>query len=276
MKMKTLEFRSEVRPNSDSDDLYIFDGIGEYKDFDGTWDGWGPERLREELETCPHDKLTVHINSNGGSTFQGVAIHNMLKASGKEITVSIEGVAASAASFIAMAGHKIQMGTASMLMIHNCWTFAYGNAKELRKIADDMDKIMVGQKEVMLKRSGGKITAERKIADDMDKIMVGQKEVMLKRSGGKITAEQIDQLMDEETYLTAEECMEYGWCDEIVDSGKPEDDDGAVSGLKVQIDGAAVAKAVTQAMVQTEEMAETSEDVTPDIEVKAKSFWDFF
>lgn len=247
MKLKTLEFRSEVRPNSDSDDLYIFDGIGEYKEYDGTWDGWGPERLREELETCPHNKLTVHINSNGGSTFQGVAIHNMLKASGKEITVSIEGVAASAASFIAMAGHKIQMGTASMLMIHNCWTFAYGNAKELRKIADDMDKIMVGQKEVMLKRSGGKITAE-----------------------------QIDQLMDEETYLTAEECMKYGWCDEIVDAEKPENDDGAVSEVKVQIDGTAVAKAVTQAMVQTEEMAETSEDVTPDIEVKAKPFWDFF
>ena len=248
MKMKTLEFRSEVRPNSDTDDLYIFDGIGEYKEYDGTWDGWGPERLREELETCPHDKLTVHINSNGGSTFQGVAIHNMLKASGKEITVSIEGVAASAASFIAMAGHKIQMGTASMLMIHNCWTFAYGNAKELRKIADDMDKIMVGQKEVMLKRSGGKITAE-----------------------------QIDQLMDEETYLTAEECMEYGWCDEIVDSGKPEDDDGAVSGLKVQIDGVAVAEAITQAMAKPDKReAETSKDVTPDIEAKTKSFWDFF
>lgn len=247
MKLKTLEFRSEVRPNSDSDDLYIFDGIGEYKGYDGTWDGWGPERLREELETCPHNKLTVHINSNGGSTFQGVAIHNMLKASGKEITVSIEGVAASAASFIAMAGHKIQMGTASMLMIHNCWTFAYGNAKELRKIADDMDKIMVGQKEVMLKRSGGKITAE-----------------------------QIDQLMDEETYLTAEECMKYGWCDEIADAEQLEAGE-AESGLKVQIDSKAVANAVVQTIEESDEKKAGAEDVSvPDVEVKTKSFWDFF
>ena len=247
MKLKTLEFRSEVRPNSDSDDLYIFDGIGEYKEYDGTWDGWGPERLREELETCPHDKLTVHINSNGGSTFQGVAIHNMLKASGKEITVSIEGVAASAASFIAMAGHKIQMGTASMLMIHNCWTFAYGNAKELRKIADDMDKIMVGQKEVMLKRSGGKITAE-----------------------------QIDQLMDEETYLTAEECMKYGWCDEIADAEQLEEGE-AESGLKVQIDSKVVANAVVQTIEEPDEKKAGAEDVSvPDVEVKTKSFWDFF
>lgn len=247
MKLKTLEFRSEVRPNSDSDDLYIFDGIGEYKEYDGTWDGWGPERLREELETCPHNKLTVHINSNGGSTFQGVAIHNMLKASGKEITVSIEGVAASAASFIAMAGHKIQMGTASMLMIHNCWTFAYGNAKELRKIADDMDKIMVGQKEVMLKRSGGKITAE-----------------------------QIDQLMDEETYLTAEECMKYGWCDEIADAEQLEEGE-AESGLKVQIDSKVVANAVVQTIEEPDEKKAGAEDVSvPDVEVKTKSFWDFF
>lgn len=232
-KMKMLNFRSEVRPDSDTDDLYIFDEIGEFK-WGDDWEGWGPERLREELATCPHNKLTVHLNSNGGSTFQGVAIHNMLKATGKEITISIEGLAASAASFIAMAGDHIKMGTASMLMIHNCWTIAMGNSKGFRKLADDMDKIMVGQKEVMLQRSSGKVTAEK-----------------------------LDELLEAETYLTAKECMEYGWCDEIVDAPQEEPEEKADEPVME-----------TTAEIKSEEKPEVEN--TPDIEPKTKSFWDFF
>ena len=77
----------------------------------------------------------------GGSTFQGLAIYNLLKQHKAKINTYIDGIAASSASIIAMAGDKIYMPKTSLIMIHNCWTYTIGNAKELRKTAEDMDKI---------------------------------------------------------------------------------------------------------------------------------------
>ena len=98
----------------------------------------------------------------------------------------IDGIAASSASIIAMAGDKIYMPKTSLMMIHNCWTWATGNAKELRKTAEDMDKIAVAYKEAYLSKIN-------------------------------IDEEKLNQLLDEETYLTADECIEMGFADEVIE-----------------------------------------------------------
>ena len=85
--------------------------------------------------------INLHINSPGGSVFEGIAIYNMLKQNKAHINVYVDGLAASIASVIAMSGDAIFMPSNSMLMIHNPWTMAIGNASELRKQADDLDKI---------------------------------------------------------------------------------------------------------------------------------------
>ena len=82
------------------------------------------------------DNITVRINSPGGSAFDGVAIFNLLRSQGKPITVFVDGIAASAASVIAMAGDTINIGVGAMLMIHNAMWGCFGDAPALRKAAD--------------------------------------------------------------------------------------------------------------------------------------------
>ncbi len=135
--------------------------------------------------------INLHINSPGGDVFEGVSIYNMLKQSKADIHVYIDGLAASIASVIAMAGDKIIMPENSMLMIHNPWTIAQGNSKELRKVADDMDKM------------GESI-----------------KTSYLSKSNDKLDADTLTQLMDEETWLTAKEAAEYGLADEVLEPVK--------------------------------------------------------
>lgn len=122
----------------------------------------------------------------GGSTFQGLAIYNLLKQHKAIINTYIDGIAASSASIIAMAGDKIYIPKTSLIMIHNCWTWVTGNAKDLRKTAEDMDKIAVAYKEAYLSKI-------------------------------KITEEKLEQLLADETYLTADECIEFGFADEIIE-----------------------------------------------------------
>lgn len=191
MKMKNLSFQMKANQDKDFDELYILEDIGESEVFKE----YGAGRLVEELAKCTKENLTVHINSSGGDVFSGVAILNTLKSSGKNVTVIVDGIAASAASLIAMAGNTIKMHKSSMLMIHNCWTIAMGNAKALRETADKMDKIMDSQKDVYVERSGGKLTREK-----------------------------LTELLDAETYLSAKEAKAYGLCDEIIGETEEETD----------------------------------------------------
>src|SRR5690554_544642 len=115
---------------------------GEISDY--TW--WGdevtPKQFKEDLDALGDiDILNVYINSPGGDVFAGQAIYSMLKRHKAYVNVFIDGIAASIASLIAMAGDKVIMPANAMMMIHNPWVFATGNANDLRKIADDLDKI---------------------------------------------------------------------------------------------------------------------------------------
>ena len=120
-------------------DLYLFGALSSY----GQWSDDDPDRsaynIVAELAAVKAPVINVHINSAGGEVSQGLAIYNTLKESGKQITTYCDGFACSAASVVFMAGGRRVMQAASLLMIHNAWTYALGNAGELRKAADDVE-----------------------------------------------------------------------------------------------------------------------------------------
>lgn len=130
------------------------------------------------------DTINVYINSSGGSVFEGLAIYNILKRHKAHKKIVIDGFACSIASVIAMAGNEVVMSKSSLMMIHNAWTVAIGNAKELRKVADDLDVI-----------NGTIVNAY------LTKINCQEDE--------------LKNLMDNEKYLSADECLNYGLCGEI-------------------------------------------------------------
>ena len=133
--------------------------------------------------------INIYINSPGGSVSEGITIYNILKRTRAYVRVFIDGFACSIASVIAMAGNAIYMPKSSMQMVHNAWTVAMGNSEELRKVADDLDKI----NEVVISAYMSKF---------------------------KGTEKELRKLLDDESYLTAEECLKYGLCTKIVDDSE--------------------------------------------------------
>lgn len=113
--------------------ITMFGAIGE--DF---WSGGGitAKTVTAQLRAIGDRPVEVQINSPGGDMFEGIAIYNVLREHAQAVTVKIMGMAASAASVIAMAGDTIEIGAASFLMIHNCWVVAVGNADDMRETAD--------------------------------------------------------------------------------------------------------------------------------------------
>lgn len=131
------------------------------------------------------DTLNVHINSPGGSVYDGVAIFNMLRQHKASVTVHIDGLAASIASVIAMSGDKVVMPSNSMMMIHNAMSVSVGNANDMRKMADDLEKI-------------NESVINSYIAKNPE-----------------LDRDYLKALMDDETWLTASEAYELGLVDVI-------------------------------------------------------------
>lgn len=150
----------------------------------GSYYGFSLNRIQEALKNIEGNEIEIHINSYGGDLFEGIAIKNLLKQRDEKIIIYIDGIAASAASIIAMSGDEIIIPADAQLMIHNPWTFAAGNAKELHKIADDLIKMQTSLEESYLKRFVG-------------------------------SREELKTLLDEETYLTAEESIAFGLADRL-------------------------------------------------------------
>lgn len=141
-----------------------------------------PKMFRDELAKYPGD-LTVRINSPGGDVSAGVAIYNMLNEHEGYVTVKVDGLAASIASLIAMAGDKIIMLPGSMMMVHLPWTIAGGNA-------DDMEQVVE-----MLKKTGESLIP-----------------IYAARTG--LSEERIEELLRAETWMTAQDAVELGFADE--------------------------------------------------------------
>lgn len=178
--------------------------------------------FKNELDDLEDVKeLSVYINSGGGSVFEGIAIYNMLKRHKAKVNIYVDALAASIASVIAMAGDTIFMPKNSLMMIHNAWMMAVGNAEELRKTADDLDRINESSNQAYL---------ERELT---------------------ISEEELQQLLDAETWLSADECVQYGLADEVISSNQ------AVA--KVSDD---VMKAFKKAPETVKNMVETPEKAT--------------
>lgn len=127
-----------------SADLYFYGDI--VSDWWGAWqdEDQYPDAIKNFLAGCDGKDLNVYINSGGGSVFAGIAIYNMLKrhAQKNKVCIYVDGVAGSIASAIAFAGSEPpRIPRNAYLFIHNPWTVGEGNAKQLRKIADDLDQI---------------------------------------------------------------------------------------------------------------------------------------
>ncbi len=143
-----------------------------------------PEDFREELE-AHKGAITVWINSPGGDCIAAARIYNMLVDHKGKITVKIDGIAASAASVIAMAGDKVLMGQVSILMIHNPMTMAMGNRADMEQAIETLDAVKESIMNAYEQKTG------------------------LRRS-------KISELMDNETWMDSKTALEYGFCDGII------------------------------------------------------------
>lgn len=174
--MKTWFNIKAAAEGTDFAEVSILDEIG-------FW-GVSAKDFLAQFKAIAAPKVKLYINSPGGSVFEAIAMFNGMRASGKEIEVHVLGIAASAASYIAMAGDKVVMPENTMMFLHNPINAVYGNAADMRDMADILDKI------------GSSLTA-----------------TYAKRFKGEASV--LDQLMADEAYLTAAECLEYGFCDEV-------------------------------------------------------------
>lgn len=162
--------------DADSAEIWIYDEIGAY--------GISAKGFLEELQGVKGKKLDVRINSPGGSVFDGIAIFNALERQKENITVYVDGIAASIASLIALAGEKTIIAENGLFMIHNPFALAIGDHNEMAKTAEILNKI----REAMLNSYSNKTGRSREALID---------------------------LMEKETWFTADEALENGFVDEI-------------------------------------------------------------
>jgi ATP-dependent protease ClpP protease subunit len=175
----------EIRNQTSTDaELHVYDEIGYW--------GVTAAEFVKELQALDVDSIRLHINSPGGDVFDGLAILNALRQHRARIDVTVDGLAASAASFIAMCGDTVMMAPQSMMMIHDAAGMAWGDARELRSTADLLDKVSGNIADVYTARAGG-------------------------------TAAEWRARMLDETWLTAAEAVLVGLADGIL--GQAGDDD---------------------------------------------------
>lgn len=166
--------------------IEVFDVIGE--DY---WTGEGvtAKKIGAKLRELDGADVSVYINSPGGDMFEGLAIYNLLRDYSGEVTVKIIGMAASAASVIAMAGDTRQIGASAFYMIHNAWTLAAGNRHEFRAMADYLEPFDAAMAEIYA-------------------------------AGTDIPVADIVKLLDAETWINGKDAVEQGFADELLASDK--------------------------------------------------------
>jgi ATP-dependent Clp protease protease subunit len=141
--------------------------ISIYEQIGASWDGSGvtASRIGAILRNIGARDVTVNVNSPGGDFFEGVAIYNLLRQHKAKVTVQVMGLAASAASVIAMAGDEILMGDGSFLMVHNAWTVAIGNRHDLQAASEQLAPFDAAMAEVYAARTGLSVEETAAIMD---------------------------------------------------------------------------------------------------------------
>jgi ATP-dependent Clp protease protease subunit len=171
----------EIKNKSDKAEIWIYEEIGQ--DF-WTGDGITAKNFQKELSDIKAGQIDLHINSPGGLVFDGITIYNLLKQHPANVTTYIDGLAASIASVIALAGDKVIMAENALFMIHKASGMVMGNSDDMRDFAEKLDKV------------NGSIATTY-------------------TSKTKKDEKEINDLMAAETWMTAEEALEMGFIDEI-------------------------------------------------------------
>ena len=189
-----------AQTDDDERTISIYDAIG--YDY---WTGEGvtAKRISGALRAMGAGPVTVNVNSPGGDLFEGLAIYNLLREHKGEVTVKVIGVAASAASIIAMAGDTVQIARAGFLMIHNTWVMAVGNRNDLREYADTLEPFDKAMAEIYAAHTGG-------------------------------DAKAMGKLMDAETWIGGSEAVEQGFADELLPSDQVEKKEGKAKASAVR------------------------------------------
>lgn len=169
------------------------------------WTGEGvtAKRIAAALRNMGAGPVTVNVNSPGGDMFEGLAIYNLLREHDGEVTVKVLGLAASAASIIAMAGDTVQIARAGFLMIHNAWVIAVGNRNDLREYADTLEPFDRAMADIYAARTGQDQKAMAK-------------------------------LMDSETWIGGSDAIDEGFADELLPSDQVEKKGGKASASAVR------------------------------------------
>ena len=162
-------------------DIYIFDEIGTY--------GVTAQDFISEIKGLKDMPINLRINSLGGDVFDGMAMYNVIKRREAKTTVYIEGIAASIATIIALGADEVVMAENSLFMIHNAWGGTSGEAKDMRKTAETLDKITSELTDIYVKKTG-------------------------------LSYDALAEMMDEESWLNAQEAFDLGFIDTISDSIK--------------------------------------------------------
>lgn len=177
MKKSWYEFKAQIENEVE---IIIYDEIGFFgitaKDF-----------IEEFQKIDKTAAINLRINSTGGDVFDGLAIHNILKRHQGKINVTIDGIAASIASVIAMAGDNIAMPENTFMMIHDPIGFVFGDSEDMRELAETLDKIKSGLVSSYVAKSG-------------------------------LDADKVAELMADETWLTAKEAKDLGFSDETIEA----------------------------------------------------------
>lgn len=174
----------QIRKNDNVTEILLYDQVG----FDWqTSEGVTAKQFNEEIENASGE-IVVRINSPGGDVWDGIAIYNMLSSYSGKVTTIVEGIAASAASIVAMAGDEVKMFDSAQLMIHSAWTIAMGNSSEFKEVASVLEKIDGQLAEIYAKKTGK-------------------------------DASEFLNIMGKDSYYTSSESIELGLADSIADSG---------------------------------------------------------
>lgn len=206
---------TSISAKSDDATITIYDAIGS--------DGWSDsgvtaKRVSAALRAIGEREITVSINSPGGDFFEGLAIYNLLREHPHKVVVKVVGLAASAASVIAMAGDEVQVAKSGFLMIHNAWAFVVGNKEDMWGAAD--------------------------ILDGFDKAMAD-----LYATATGMDSKKIAELMDAETWMSGQSAVDQGFAtgllpaDEVVES---DDSKGSMAAVR-KIDNILAKQGVSRA-----------------------------
>jgi ATP-dependent Clp endopeptidase proteolytic subunit ClpP len=176
-----------------------------YADIGQTWfeDGVTAEGFSRELKSLPDTirDITIRINSNGGNVFEGISIYNRIKQHKAKVTVYIDGLAASIASIIALAGDEVVMGEGAMMMIHKPMSGVYGNSIDMEELSQRLD--------------------------DVEEQLVG----IYKRKTN-LDRTEIKTMLAEETWMGADQALELGFVDSVMEADEALDIAACVKNVK--------------------------------------------